>query len=141
MPYAGMEKLPEKLGADGTTIMVGDPEASLTVHLYEDPRCPYCRQFETTGGAPELQDATVQRKAKTECTVASFLDGRLGGSGSKRAVNALRAALAAGKFTEYHAVLYANQPDESVDGFTDTHLLKLAGKVEGLRSSQYLCRR
>ncbi|MGW0885550.1 DsbA family protein [Streptomyces sp. NPDC002671] len=132
-----MEELPEKLNADGTTITVGDPRAPVAVHLYEDPRCPYCEKFETTGGASALQDATVRRGAKTEYTLASFLDGRLGGTGSKKAVNALRAALAQGKFAEYHAVLYANQPDESVDGFTDAYLLKLAGKVKGLRSPQF----
>ncbi|MGW7383875.1 DsbA family protein [Streptomyces sp. NPDC054794] len=136
-PYGGVADLPEKLGADGTTITVGDPEASLTVHLYEDPRCPYCGEFETTGGAPELRDATVQRKARTQYTLASFLDDRLGGTGSKKAVNALRAALAEGKFAEYHAVLYANQPAESVDGYTDASLLKLARQVEGLRSPAF----
>ncbi|MEU6070105.1 MULTISPECIES: thioredoxin domain-containing protein [Streptomyces] len=73
---------------------VGDPDAPLTAHLDEDPRCPYCKHFETTGGAPELLVATVQREARTQYTMASFLDGRLGGTGSRKAVNALRAALA-----------------------------------------------
>lgn len=66
-----------------------------------------------------------------------FLDDRLGGSGSKKAVNALRAALEEGKFVEYHEVLYANQPEESLDGFTDAHLLELAGQVEGLRGPEF----
>jgi len=34
-------------------------------------------------------------------------------------------------------VLYANQPEESVDGFTDAFLLKLAGKVKGLRGADF----
>ncbi|GAA5016690.1 hypothetical protein GCM10023335_42640 [Streptomyces siamensis] len=57
--------------------------------------------------------------AEDDDRAASFLDDRVGGSGSKRAVNALRAALEEGKFVEYHEVLYANQPEESVDGCTD----------------------
>jgi protein-disulfide isomerase len=137
LPYSGLPEVPERLGNDGTTIMVGDPAAPLTVHLYEDPRCPVCREFETTGGAPQLRAATVRRETKTEYTLASFLDGRLGGSGSKKAVNALRAALDAGKFAEYHDVLYAGQPDESIDGFTDAYLLKLAEKVPGLRGPAF----
>lgn len=131
--YSGMGALPEKLASDGTTIRVGDPEAPVTLRLYEDPRCPVCEEFEQTGGGPAAHDLTVQRSVLTEYTLASFLDDRLGGGGSKRAVNALRAALEEGKFAEYHAVLYKNQPEESVDGFTVAKLLELAGQVEGLR--------
>jgi len=135
--YAGPEDVPEKLAADGTTIVVGDPHAPLAVHLYEDLRCPVCEEFETTGGAPVLRQATIRREASTRYTLASFLDDRMGGSGSKKAVNALRAALEAGKFAEYHDVLYANQPAESVDGFTDTYLLELASQVKGLRGPAF----
>ena len=136
-PYADMGELPEKLGADGTTITVGDPKAALTVHVYEDPRCPYCREFEITGGGPELREAMVRREAKTEYTLASFLDDRVGGNGSKKAVNALRAALEEGRFAEYHAVLYVHQPPESADGYTDAFLLELADQVDGLRGPEF----
>ncbi|MFB7334081.1 DsbA family protein [Streptomyces adustus] len=135
--FANAGQLPETLAEDGTTIVVGDPDAKMTVHLYEDPRCPYCEEFETTGGAPGLRDAMIERMARTEYTMASFLDARLGGNGSKKAVNALRAALEEGKFVEYHEVLYANQPEESVDGFTDARLLELAGEVKGLRGPAF----
>ncbi|WP_306790933.1 thioredoxin domain-containing protein [Streptomyces sp. JV178] len=135
--FARAEELPEKLGADGTTITVGDPDAPVKVHLYEDPRCPYCEEFETTGGGPQLREAMLERWTRAEYTLASFLDDRVGGTGSKKAVNALRAALEEGKFVEYHEVLYANQPEESIDGFTDTYLLRLADKVEGLRGPEF----
>ncbi|MDX3800490.1 thioredoxin domain-containing protein [Streptomyces sp. AK04-3B] len=135
--FASAQELPEKLGADGTTITVGDPDAPVTVHLYEDPRCPYCEEFETTGGSPQLREAMLDRKARAEYTLASFLDDRVGGTGSKKAVNALRAALEEGKFVEYHEVLYANQPEESTDGYTDAYLLKLAGKVKDLRGPEF----
>ncbi|MFD7475985.1 DsbA family protein [Streptomyces sp. NPDC059837] len=135
--FESAEKLPEKLGKDGTTILVGDPDAKMTVHLYEDPRCPYCEKFETTGGSSKLRDAMLDRRTRTEYTLASFLDDRAGGNGSKKAVNALRAALEQGKFVEYHEVLYAHQPEESTDGYTDAYLLELAGKVEGLRRPEF----
>lgn len=135
--FESAEKLPEKLAKDGTTVLVGDPDAKVTVHLYEDPRCPVCEEFETTGGSPRLREATLDRRTVTEYTLASFLDDRLGGSGSKKAVNALRAALEEGKFVEYHEVLYANQPEESVDGYTDARLLELADQVEGLRGPKF----
>ncbi|MFJ8085212.1 thioredoxin domain-containing protein [Streptomyces sp. NPDC096205] len=136
MPYGSPEEVPEKLAADGTTIVVGDPSAPVTVHLYEDPRCPFCEEFET-GGAAQLREATLRKKAVAEYTLASFLDDRVGGGGSKRAVNALRAALEAGKFAEYHKVLYAHQPEEAVDGFTTAYLLELADEVDGLRSPAF----
>ncbi|WP_434091831.1 DsbA family protein [Streptomyces althioticus] len=136
-PYRSVEELPEELGRDGTTVRVGDPHAPVTVHLYEDPRCPVCEEFETTGAGPELRRATLEGTARTEYTLASFLDDRVGGSGSKKAVNALRAALEEDKFAEYHEVLYANQPEEVVDGYTDAFLLELAGHVEGLRGPEF----
>ncbi|WP_051926843.1 DsbA family protein [Streptomyces durhamensis] len=135
--YSGLSQVPERLGSDGTTITVGDPSAPVAVHLYEDPRCPVCKEFETTGGAPRLRAATLRRETRTQYTLASFLDGRLTGSGSEKAVNALRAALEKGRFAEYHDVLYAHQPAESVDGFTDAYLLELAGSVPGLRGPDF----
>ncbi|MET9438069.1 thioredoxin domain-containing protein [Streptomyces sp. NPDC006551] len=135
--YTGVEELPEELASDGTTIVVGDPAAATTVRLYEDPRCPVVEEFEATG-APALREMTLRREAKTEYTLASFRDDRVGGDGSKRAVNALRAALDAGKFTEYHAVLFENMAEnELAGGYTTASLPELAGHVERLRSETF----
>ncbi|WP_326586726.1 thioredoxin domain-containing protein [Streptomyces sp. NBC_01294] len=118
-------------------VVVGDPAAATTVRLYEDPRCPVVEEFEATG-APALREMTLRREAKTEYTLASFRDDRVGGDGSKRAVNALRAALDAGKFTEYHAVLFENMAEnELAGGYTTASLLELADQVEGLRSDTF----
>jgi protein-disulfide isomerase len=135
--YPRLADVPEQVGSDGTSILVGDPKARVTVHLYEDPRCPYCAEFETTGGGPVLAEWVLRHKVKVEYTMASFLDPRRGGNGSKKAVNALRAAVQRGKFAEYHTVLYQNQPSEEVDGFTTARLLELASKVKGLRSPSF----
>jgi len=124
LPFMG----PAQVGA-------GHPEEPY--RLPEDPRCPVCEEFESTGAAPTVRGATVRGEVRTEYTLASFLDDRLGGSGSEKAVNALRAALDEGKFAEYHDVLYANQPEETEDGFTDARLLELAGRVKGLRTPAF----
>lgn len=97
--YADVTELPEELSADGTRILVGDPAAQMAVRLYEEPRCPIVGNFESSG-AKAIRQRTIQRQARTEYTLASFKDDRLGGDGSKRAVNALRAALDTQKFTE-----------------------------------------
>ncbi|MEU3778525.1 thioredoxin domain-containing protein [Streptomyces sp. NPDC032472] len=135
--YAGATELPEELSNDGTTIMVGDPTADTVVRLYEDPRCPVVAEFEASG-AKAVRAQTITREVRTEYTLASFKDDRLGGDGSKRAVNALRAALDVQKFTEYHAVLTAHQAEvESSGGYTTQRLLGLADQVPGLRSETF----
>ncbi|MGW4344355.1 DsbA family protein [Streptomyces sp. NPDC004690] len=127
----------ESLAPDGTTVRVGSPEAKTVVRLYEDLRCPVCRSFETGGGGTALRGMIRSGEVRVDYTLASFLDARLGGHGSEKAANALRAALEAGKFAEYHDVLYAHQPEESVDGFTDAYLLEMAAKVKGLRGQEF----
>ncbi|MFJ4847841.1 MULTISPECIES: thioredoxin domain-containing protein [unclassified Streptomyces] len=130
--------LPARMEADGTTITVGDPAAPKTVHIYEDPRCPVCQAFEKAAG-PQLAALAADGRIKLQYTLASFLDEKLGGEGSRRAGNALRASVDAGKgaFATYHETLYAHQPDESEDGFTDAYLLELAGGVDGLRGAAF----
>ncbi|AUG79485.1 disulfide bond formation protein D [Kitasatospora sp. MMS16-BH015] len=132
-----LSQLPAKLAADGTTIVVGDPDAKHTVRIYADFRCPYCEKFETATGEL-LAEAAAKGEVKLEYTLASFLDGKLGGAGSAKAVNAARAALDAGRFPEFHAALFANQPgEESTDAFTDAFLLRIASGVPGLRSDTF----
>ncbi|MER5891804.1 thioredoxin domain-containing protein [Streptomyces sp. NPDC001876] len=135
--YATDADIPESLGADGMTVVVGDEGAGTTVQLFEDLRCPACEEFETQGAGAELHRLTQNGSVQVHYTLASFLDGKLGGNGSKKAVNALRAALAEDRFVEFHKVLYANQPDEAVDGFTDDFILKMASRVEGLRGPAF----
>ncbi|MFJ9828835.1 thioredoxin domain-containing protein [Streptomyces sp. NPDC101160] len=135
--YAEQAAVPERLERDGTTITVGNPDAEVTVHLYEDLRCPVCEEFEERGAGPALDEMVLGGDVRVQYTLASFLDDRLGGAGSEKAANALRAALEAQRFTEYHEVLYANQPEEAVDGYTDAYLLELASKVPGLRSPTF----
>jgi protein-disulfide isomerase len=128
--------LPARLDADGTTITVGNPKAHDTIDVYEDPRCPICQSFELVGG-PRLAELAHAGTLRVRYTLASFLDANLGGSGSRRSVNALRAALALHRFPRFHELLYANQPDESVDGFTDRRLVQIAGHVPGLKTAAF----
>ncbi|WP_425831128.1 DsbA family protein [Streptomyces fractus] len=121
----------------GDVIVVGDAKAPHTVKVYEDPRCPYCKKFEQ-GGAEALTDPVAAGDVKVEYVIASFLDENLNGHGSVKAANALRASVEAGKFPVYHSAVYANQPaDETTDAYTDAFLLKIAGTVDGLRSSAF----
>ncbi|MGY0024898.1 DsbA family protein [Streptomyces sp. cg35] len=132
---AGLAGLPAR--ADGAVITVGDADAPHTVKVYEDARCPFCKKFEE-GGARALVRPVADGDVKIEYTIASFLDKNLGGSGSVKAANALRASVDAGRFAEFHAAVFANQPeDESDDAYTDGFLLKIAGTVDGLRGAAF----
>ena len=126
-------------GPGGTVITYGDPKEKNTLKIYEDPRCPYCAKFEQANGAT-VKKLADEGKYKVEYHFATFLDNNLGGQGSKRALNALGAAVNEGtdKFMAYHQVLYANHPNESDDAFADTsHLLDLASRVKGLRTPEF----
>ncbi|MEU3601589.1 thioredoxin domain-containing protein [Streptomyces sp. NPDC006798] len=137
-PYVFDDQLPESLGADGTTITVGDSSAPVTVRVYEDPRCPVVEEFELSDGAEVPRSRTRERRVRTEYTLASFRDDSLGGDGSKRAVNALRAAPDAKLFTEYHEVIFRHRAEaEASGGYTTEFLLELAGQVPGLRSGKF----
>ena len=78
----------------------------------------------------------LRGKVRIEYTMGSFLD-RDGSGGSKRAVNALRAALEKDLFLEYHQILYTLAVPGAPDTFTTEGLLSLAGQVEGLRGKHF----
>ncbi|MEV6975822.1 thioredoxin domain-containing protein [Kitasatospora sp. NPDC093806] len=127
-------------GPDGTVITYGKADAAHTLEVYEDFRCPYCEQLETTTG-PTIQQLADAGTYKIEYHLATFLDQGLGGKGSRTALAAAGAALNEGvdKFKQFHDVLYANQPDERNDGFADVNrLLDLAGQVPGLKTDGFV---
>lgn len=122
-------------GKDGLAITVGAKDAPSTLAVWEDFRCPACAQFENAYRSTihQLEKAGA---LKVEYHLATLIDGNMGGSGSLRAANAAACAQDAGKFAPYHDVLYANQPAETDDAFAkNSHLLMLAGKVDGLESA------
>ncbi|GAA3238253.1 DsbA family protein [Streptomyces sp. XM83C] len=119
-------------GQDALAVPVGRSDAKSTLVVWEDFRCPACRSFEGEyrDTIHELTDAGLLR---AEYRLATIIDGRMGGSGSRKAANAAACAQDAGKFTAYHDVLYENQPEENDDDFGDNaKLLELAKKVDGL---------
>ncbi|GAA1500563.1 thioredoxin domain-containing protein [Kitasatospora kazusensis] len=126
-------------GKDGTVIVYGRADALHTLQVYEDFRCPICRKLEESTGKT-VQQLADNGTYKIEYHLAAFLDDGLGGKGSATALAVAGAALNEGvdKFKQFHDVLFANQPDEKVDGFGDVnHLLDLAGKVPGLKTDAF----
>ena len=128
--------LPAALAADGSAIEVGYRDAPATLTLFEDFRCSTTRSFEQAQGAT-LARMAAAHQVLIRYVLESSLDERLPGPGAVLATNAARAALDHGGFPLYHALLFANQPAEGVDGFTTDRLLTIASAVPGLRGPAF----
>ncbi|GHH02468.1 DsbA family protein [Streptomyces lanatus] len=119
-------------GKDGLAIPVGEQGAKSTLTVWEDFRCPACKSFEDAY-RPTIHELTDSGKLKVEYHLATIIDGNMGGTGSRNAANAAACAQDAGKFPQYHDVLYQNQPQEVDDAFAkNSKLFELAAKVKGL---------
>jgi protein-disulfide isomerase len=118
--------------ADGTAIPFGDQNAKVTLTIYEDFRCPFCRMAEQTYESVYKTFVTAGT-VKVQYHLVNLIDRNLGGTGSIRAGNAGACAQDAGKFEAYHDLLYADQPDETDDAYgSDAKLISLAKQVSGL---------
>ncbi|MEW2347822.1 thioredoxin domain-containing protein [Streptomyces sp. NPDC006684] len=121
-------------GPDGTVVRYGDDGAGRVLSVYLDPRCPYCKRMEN-GLGMVIQEAADAGRFRVEYHFATFIDDGAGGSGSLHALAALGAALdeGAGQFVLFLRLLFAEQPPEEDDRFSDDDLLvRLAAEVPGL---------
>ncbi|MFF9894172.1 DsbA family protein [Streptomyces longispororuber] len=124
-------------GKDGLAIRVGEDSARSTLTVWEDFRCPACKQFEDAYRAT-VNDLTKKGQLKVDYHLATLIDDNMGGSGSLRAANAAACSQDAGKFAPYHDVLFQNQPEETDDAFAEQDkLVELAGKVDGLDGAAF----
>jgi len=105
------------------------PHARLVV--FEDPQCPYCREFEEVSG-DLLRREVAAGAVAVEYRIRSFL-----GEESVRAANALAVAAEGGKFDELRREVFANQPPEHSGGFSSDDLLDLGRRV-GLTGPEYI---
>jgi protein-disulfide isomerase len=69
--------------SDGRPIVLGSPQAPVTITLYEDFHCPHCAEFEEQYG-PIIREAQESGAARVELYPLSFID-----EGSVAAANAL----------------------------------------------------
>ena len=111
-------------------VLVGSDNARRHLVLFEDPQCPYCRQFEEVSG-DLLRREVAAGAVAVEYRMRSFL-----GVESVRADNALALAAEVGRFDQLRRELFAAQPPEGTGGFTVTDLIQL-GRRAGLSSPAY----
>ncbi len=111
---------------DGGLPLSGTPRAGApVVDLYEDFQCPFCGRFEQAFG-PQLQAASSRGEVRVVVHLLVFLDRRLGNNASTRAALAALCAADAGRFTQYYATVFANQPVDEGGGWTDDELAGFA---------------
>src|SRR6202020_1063970 len=89
-------------------VVVGSEGARSRLVVFEDPQCPYCREFEQASG-DLLRREVAAGAVAVEYRIRSFL-----GDESVRAANALAAAAGNGasRFDELRRELFAEQPPE-----------------------------
>src|SRR6202789_1354488 len=106
-------------------VLVGSDNARRRLVVFEDPQCPYCRQFEEVSGDLRRREVAAGAVA-IEYRMRCFL-----GVESVRADNALALAAESGRFDQLRRELFAHQPAENSGGFTATDLIDL-GRRAGL---------
>jgi hypothetical protein len=111
-------------------VLVGSDGARRRLVVFEDPQCPYCREFEKASG-DLLRREVAAGAVAVEYRIRSFL-----GDESVRAANALAVAAEAGRFDELRREIFLNQPPEHSGGFTTEDLLEI-GRRAGLTSPQF----
>jgi protein-disulfide isomerase len=128
---AGSDQYPAVLDPATATVLVGKPTAPTTIDAYEDFLCPICGQFEAAN-APAIDKQLQAGTIKVRYHMLNLLDERSTPSGySQMAANtALAVATAApGKFVDFHASLFAKQPEENGPGWTQAQLSDLAART------------
>ena len=111
-------------------VLVGSDGARRRLVVFEDPQCPYCREFEAASGGLLRREVAAGAVA-VEYRIRSFL-----GDESVRAANALAAAAETGRFDELRREIFLDQPPEHSGGFTVEDLLEI-GRRAGLTSPEF----
>jgi protein-disulfide isomerase len=112
----------------GDGVQLGRSGARTTIEIYEDPACPACAVFEQQA-AGQLRTWIRSSTARVKYYEVSFLDNQSKAKYSTRAAGGvwlrLYCAADAGRFQEYHDLIYASPPAAGTDGPTDDQLTLL----------------
>ncbi|HEX5334232.1 MAG TPA: thioredoxin domain-containing protein [Propionicimonas sp.] len=107
---------------DGIVVNPGKATAGApVVELFFDYQCPVCKQFEGIYGA-SLKSLAASGAIELHYRNMTFLDNNLNNDASLRAGIGAACSDFAGKYSAYHDEIYANQPANEGDGYTDEML-------------------
>lgn len=126
---AGGSVLPKGVTAMGQPYVLGTPKSGApTLDIYEDFQCPGCGQFERILG-PTVKEMATSGDVQVRYHVMTFLDDSFSGKNSSRAANAAFCAADDAKFGGLHDLIFANQPAQEGQGWTDEQLTTFAGQA------------
>ncbi len=116
--------------ADGYGVTF-NPKAPVKLDIYEDYQCPHCRDFETVNGK-YINSLARAGKMHVVFHPITLL-------GPESALTAAAAACASdqGKFLDYHAALFQNQPASENSGAWTNDKLVLIGHSIGITSAKF----
>lgn len=129
-------RLPQAADA---VVTMGPASAKTKVVLYEDYRCPMCKDL-NTGLEATLREFASEGKIQIEYRPTDLIDRneRSLGNGSVVAGNAVICAAHQGDFYAYRDAVYAHQPSESTDPFTaPAQLIEIGREVPGLVTTAF----
>jgi protein-disulfide isomerase len=133
-PIAPHVVTPANIPSSGRTL--GDPNAKVTIDIWEDFRCTVCFDF-TMNLQPKLVDAYI-KTGKAQLVYHDYLviDKGDGANASRDAANAAWCAADQGKFWTMHDWLFTNQsPRELAAAFSQDRLIQI-GQMAGLDMSK-----
>jgi len=109
---------------------MGDPNALVTIEVYEDFQCPACRTF-SEQIEPQVIDAYVATgDVYYIFRHFPFIDDQAPRNESDQAANASMCARDENRFWDYHDMLFANWNGENQGAFSDKHLVAFAEALE-----------
>jgi len=111
--------------------VAGNPQAKVTLVMYEDFQCPFCGKF-FTDSEQTIRDTYV----KNGNVQFVYRDFAFLGPESTQAAQAAECAGDQGKFWEYHDYLFTHQSGENQGAFSDPHLKSFA-KTLGLDTTAF----
>ncbi|NWG05311.1 MAG: DsbA family protein [Chloroflexi bacterium] len=122
--------------ANGLTI--GDPNATVSIDVFEDFQCPACQYFSESIEPLIVQYLVEPGKATYTFHNYPFIDGPgAAGSGeSDQSANAAMCANEQGKFWDMKAIIYANWNGENQGGLSNIRLKAMAENI-GLDMSSF----
>jgi protein-disulfide isomerase len=121
------------VGANGG-VLVGDPNAPVTITEFGDFQCPVCRQLHQLW-EPTLEQLIQQGKVKFEFVGLQFLD--QGTTESLRSAAAGVCAADANKFLDYYNALYNGQSATENSGFLTNEQLQTFGRSAGIEDPTF----
>ncbi len=134
---------------NNTDRTLGNPNAKITLVLYEDFQCPFCGAISGLVSSSDAlsylrqQDPNwtpfmpeVLNDVKNGSVQLVYRDYAFLGPESIKSAEAARCAGDQGKFWEYHDYLYGHQNGENKGAFSDANLKSFA-KTLGLNSSNF----